>query len=257
LLACAAILPTALVCAQSQSQSQSQPQSVPAPAFDAATLKVAAPSERFSVSGGPGTSDPGRFTCTAYPLRVLVRRAWALKDYALAAPDSANSALYDLNAVFPPTTTKDDFNRMLQRLLQERLALVVHHETRDQPIFELIVANGGPKLKPAESAPPAASPPPAAPTPDGARPTIHLIDTKDGQQLPPGKPMLIVMGAGHGVLRMLARMQTSAAIASALEGDLQTPVIDKTGSYDFVVEYASGRGLCSPRQIGRRHRSRW
>jgi uncharacterized protein (TIGR03435 family) len=37
---------------------------------------------------------------------------------------------------------------MVQRLLEDRFKLKVHHEMRDLPVYELVAAKGGPKLKP-------------------------------------------------------------------------------------------------------------
>jgi uncharacterized protein (TIGR03435 family) len=39
---------------------------------------------------------------------------------------------------------------MLQALLEDRFKLRMHSETRETPVYELTVANGGPKLKPAQ-----------------------------------------------------------------------------------------------------------
>ncbi len=47
---------------------------------------------------------------------------------------------------------RDDLTRqadlMLQALLADRFQLKIHREMRDQPVYELVVAKNGPRLKP-------------------------------------------------------------------------------------------------------------
>jgi uncharacterized protein (TIGR03435 family) len=40
---------------------------------------------------------------------------------------------------------------MVQALLADRFKLVIHRETRDEPVYELVVSKGGSKLKPSSS----------------------------------------------------------------------------------------------------------
>ena len=47
----------------------------------------------------------------------------------------------------PPATGPDQFGTMLQGLLAERLGLVVHHESRNLPVYLLTPAKGGSKLE--------------------------------------------------------------------------------------------------------------
>jgi uncharacterized protein (TIGR03435 family) len=42
---------------------------------------------------------------------------------------------------------------MFQAILTERFGLKVHHEMRDLPVFELVVAKGGPKMTPSKPTP--------------------------------------------------------------------------------------------------------
>jgi len=42
---------------------------------------------------------------------------------------------------------------MLQNLLAERFKLALHWETKEVPVYELTVANGGPKLEHSDDAP--------------------------------------------------------------------------------------------------------
>ncbi len=56
---------------------------------------------------------------------------------------------------------------MMQQLLADRFQLTVHHEQREQPVYELVVAKGGPKLEAAEAGS-------AAPAADNSAPNIGL-----------------------------------------------------------------------------------
>ncbi len=40
---------------------------------------------------------------------------------------------------------------MLQALLADRFRLAIHHEQREQPVYELVAGKGGPKLKASEA----------------------------------------------------------------------------------------------------------
>jgi uncharacterized protein (TIGR03435 family) len=51
----------------------------------------------------------------------------------------------------PPGTTNEQFQLMLRDLQAERFHLVLHHETKEFPGYELVLASGGTRLK--EAAP--------------------------------------------------------------------------------------------------------
>src|ERR1035441_1739701 len=48
---------------------------------------------------------------------------------------------------FSPADAKTRRQLMLQALLAERFKLKVHSETKPGPVYELVVAKGGPKMK--------------------------------------------------------------------------------------------------------------
>ena len=119
---------------------------------------------------------------------------------------------------------------MVQNLLTDRLGLVLHKETRQLPVYELVVARGGPKLKNSEmpTASPSATPPPAA---------KNLPKDKDGFPImPPGVRCFIAFPEG-GAIRYVARMQPiNGNLLSFLERSVSRPVVDRTGlvgEYDF------------------------
>jgi uncharacterized protein (TIGR03435 family) len=94
-------------------------------------------------------------------LTDLVVAAFKVKPYQVTAPDWMKGTRFDILAKMPDGATKDDVPQMLQALLTERFGMKTHTETREDNVYALVVAKGGPKLKesppdpeiPAEPAP--------------------------------------------------------------------------------------------------------
>ena len=128
---------------------------------------------------------------------------------------------------------------MLRTLLADRFKLVMHKETKELPIFELVVARQdgklGPQLRPAavDCAARAAAaargekPPPASSGPPGPGSC--------------GISMNPVSVSGGGA--------TMEMLAGILEGPSQRLVIDRTGltgNWDFAVKYTPERSQLPP-----------
>jgi uncharacterized protein (TIGR03435 family) len=216
-------------------------------------------------SGGPGTADTGRFACTAVSLRSLIRRAWNVRDNQVAGPGALDSAQYDLEAKVPEGTTKDQLNQMLQTLITDRFHLVVHHEERQQEVYELSIAKGGHKLRTPQ--------PGDTETPrdalknniqgDGKAQTTNSFDDSDmsskakamlgetrsqvtmmmaGRAGSAGAPSHIASSFVNGLMRLAGRRATIADLTGFLSSQLGSPVNDHTqltGEWNFDAEYAS------------------
>ena len=79
--------------------------------------------------------------------RIFGLPAWAdttTFDIEARSDDSVDVEMGKL----PPEEARQQKLAMLQALLVERFKLVTHTETRELPIYELVVAKGGAKLKP-------------------------------------------------------------------------------------------------------------
>ncbi len=211
------------------------------PAFDAASVRIDngpyVPGVSMRMTGGPGTSDPGRFAFKQAPLKILITAAWGISPDQLSGPawlNDLSAGNITITATLPPETTRDQFRLMLQNLLAERFHLSVHHETRNFPGHDLVVAPGGPRLK--KWNPDAVS----ESEPDGF------------PRLQPGKPGNAVRFAmGKTAIVRSTNRQSMADFARGLGGLLNTSlgipggspaprVADKTGLtgiYEFTLEF--------------------
>ena len=97
--------------------------------------------------GGPGSPDPGQITYSNVSLKQVLTNAYGIKSYQISGPKWLDSERFDIVAKIAMGSTKEQFQMMLQNLLAERFKLAVHHETKELPIYALVVGKGGPKLK--------------------------------------------------------------------------------------------------------------
>jgi len=192
--------------------------------------------------GGPGTGDPTRVTIRNYPLESLILDAYQVQTYQVTGPDwlignldnfGPTALRYDVDARLPEGTTKEQFQLMLQNLLAERFKLALHHETKELPVYDLVVAKNGPKLTPTPPTPPA---PPADPSrPAAPEPRMKL--GSDGYPVLGPEASMAIMGSRA---RMRAVNETMAKFAGSLSAQLHMPVNDATGlsgAYDFTLSW--------------------
>ena len=133
-------------------------QAADAPSFEVASVKPASPSATaISCSGGPGTTSPGIWRCSNVPLAFLISRSYGFQAYQFTPRAPCCQGRFDFTAKVPVGATKEQFQRMIQKLLLERLKFKLHHEQKEMAIYELTVGEKGPKVK--ESAPDASSEP--------------------------------------------------------------------------------------------------
>jgi uncharacterized protein (TIGR03435 family) len=97
-------------------------------------------------TGGPGTSDPGRIHFPAISLKRLLLKAYDVDDTMLKGPGWLDDEFFELNALMPLDTTKEELQLMLLNLLEERFKLKVHHEPKSRAGYTLVVSKQGPKM---------------------------------------------------------------------------------------------------------------
>jgi uncharacterized protein (TIGR03435 family) len=226
--------------------------------YEVASIKV---SKTGSANGmfrfGMRYTDDG-VSIENFPLMLLVQQAYGVgKDRITGAPDWLNLERYDIETKMDGAAAEElktlsaDVVRaarqhMLRKLLEQRFQLTVHRDTRELPIYNLVLAKGGSKLQ--ESKPDDAG--------TGDKPTDAALAAALAAKLgSSGGPMATGGGGGGrgGVRTTSGRAITTAELAATLSSIAGWPVFDKTGltgKYDFKLEYAPDDSQTDPDPVG-------
>ena len=89
----------------------------------------------------------GRYSATNVPAGLLLRAAHRVQPtQIIGLPGWANSDRWDIVATIPEgPPTGDRQMALLRNMLKDRFNLTFHVETRELPVYALVVAPGGPK----------------------------------------------------------------------------------------------------------------
>lgn len=199
------------------------------PEFEVASIKPSGPITVGKVNIGVHI-DGAQVTCTGLSLRDYIRMAYQVKDYQISGPEWIASERYDVAAKLPAGAARSQVRNMIQSLLEDRFGLKMHPEKKELPVYGLVAAKGGAKVKPS----------PPDPETDGA---------DSGRA-----PVNVSVGAGRGGMTMdlgkgshfsfsgnklEAKKVTMAAFAEMLARFVDKPVVDMTelhGDYDVMLE---------------------
>jgi uncharacterized protein (TIGR03435 family) len=196
------------------------------PSFEVATIKPnkdAGPGLRFQLS-------PTGFKATHASLGNLIMFAYAMKSDTqfIGAPAWSSSEFFDVEAKateadvksakpLPMDTQMNNLRLKLQTLIADRFQLKAHFETRDLPVYALVVAKGGIKMKEVQLDP---MPPPGTRPPPGA----HL------PQLRPTGPNQITASAWP-----IGEMTNWLSHLDEISGRVVVDETGLTGHYDWVL----------------------
>ncbi|HWF11485.1 MAG TPA: TIGR03435 family protein [Bryobacteraceae bacterium] len=176
----------------------------PRPAFEIASIKPGTPDDPLRFRLEPG----GRYLVSGASLRTLIADAYDIREYQVSGvPAWGKSGRFSIeaktSAPIPPWPESNKLlAQMVQSLLEDRFRLAVHRETRQDTIYNLVVAKSGFKLK-------TASP-----------------DAPAGFEMEPGRIHSLAVPLEY--------------LAGSLANVLERPVYDKTGiagKYDYWLTY--------------------
>jgi len=187
---------------------------------------------------------PQRLEYSGLPIGWLLRQALQKPDYQIVgAPGWIDTDRYTIMAKAPDGTPQAAFTTLLVNLLKDRFQLATHLETREQPVFNLVIARTDGRLGPDLKA-----------TPADCQATIaernaaaQAAAKGGGPPLPfPPLPDLNAPTAPCGSARLLTGNvavsgRTIAQFVTTVSDWVGRPVIDKTGLnglYDFTLTFA-------------------
>jgi uncharacterized protein (TIGR03435 family) len=195
------------------------------PGFEVAAIKL---DKSFSGSSDSDTRN-GRFTATNVSLKSIMQYdAYGIPgSRILDGPKWLDSTKFDIQAkmddsaadrlrTLPRDQRRFETQAMFQQLLADRFKLAVHWETRELPVYALIVAGKGPKLQPAKDSSEGTS--------------ISSNDSRSGLQL---------------TARGVTLPQLAESLTQAVSRELGHDVIDKTaikGRYDLTLKWTPDTG---------------
>jgi uncharacterized protein (TIGR03435 family) len=142
-LAIAGIMTVGAVCAL---RSQAPAADTRPSAFEVASVKPnRSGDQHITVHVQPG----GRFNATNITLRLLIRNAYRVQDFQISGgPNWLNSEHFDILARAEGNPSPDEFSVMMRALLADRFRLSVHTETRQLPVYALVMTRSDGKLGP-------------------------------------------------------------------------------------------------------------
>jgi uncharacterized protein (TIGR03435 family) len=88
-----------------------------------------------------------------WTLLDLIAAAYGVRASQVSGPEWMDDQVFDVEATVLPGTKKEEFNGMMQSLLEERFGLKVHQVPQTEKGFALVVGKHGPKLEPAAPPP--------------------------------------------------------------------------------------------------------
>jgi uncharacterized protein (TIGR03435 family) len=144
----------AVIVAASPALRAQAPAAVPVGRFEVASIKPSNPNPAsFQASLPLIVPAYGRLQAQNMTLRLLIVAAYQKQSFqVLGGPAWLNTTKFDVDArAGDPKTSTTGLLDMLQRLLADRFKLRVHAETRQVPIYALMLARPGrlgPQLKP-------------------------------------------------------------------------------------------------------------
>jgi uncharacterized protein (TIGR03435 family) len=253
---CLVAVSTALIAPFALSQSPSTQPPIPAwqtaaggkLSFEVASVRQNKTDDKPSMNVDPTTFDSSIRTGGLYSAKNIVLVQYLAFAYKLTnkqlqsvvsqAPWTMTTQ-FDIEARADGDPSKDQYRLMMQSLLAERFKLAIHFETRQVPVYALVLAKPGklgPQLRIHQPDDPVCKKPPAARAPGGFPADADGFPQLCGAEvrMKPSAPGRMKLGGRDDPMAQFA------AIATTGVGAVDRPVLDQTGlaNVDFNLEWA-------------------
>jgi uncharacterized protein (TIGR03435 family) len=233
----------------------------PKPSFEVVSIKPSPPN--LGMRGGQPRGD--RLSLVGMSLRFLLQQAFSQPTGGtpigqltiIGGPSWMDSDLYDIEAKADCSggaLSREQMRLMMQSMLEDRFQLKAHLETREQSVYNLVVAKDGPKLKVSsdQSPSPLAQGPPQPCSPATAAQALPPLPPPGQRGGPPDMSAMprgaMMMMIGPDGMTMQAPGVPIANLVGMLGQFAGRPVIDKTdlkGLFDIKMRF-SPEGITLP-----------
>lgn len=200
------------------------------PAFEVASIKPSAPAGIRQIRVGLHM-DGSQVSGASLSVQNLIRIAFRVKNYQISGPDWMASERFDISAKLPAGAPEREVPEMLQTMLEDRFQMKMHRESKELPVYGLVMGKGGVKLQesPEDSGQQKQS--------DQGRAGVNVAAS--------GQAGGVTINYGNGAYftfaddRLEGHKLSVAAMADVLTRFTDRPVVNMTdlqGNYDFVLE---------------------
>ena len=207
---------------------QAAPPVAPPPQFEVASIRPSPAGTYGQVNLGLRI-DGAQVSMRQFALKDELAVAFNVKQYQISGPDWLATGKYDIVAKLPDGAPRDQVRAMLQALLTDRFQMKPHHETKDFPVYALVVSKSGLKMNelPADPADTAKE-----------RPAVNVSVS--------GGAGGVVANYGNGSFftlgenRIEGKKMLMTNMADMLARFEDKPVVDMTelkGRYDFTLNF--------------------
>lgn len=200
------------------------------PAFEVASIKPSAPAGIRQIRVGLHM-DGSQVSGASLSVQNLIRIAFRVKNYQISGPDWMASERFDISAKLPAGASEREVPEMLQTMLEDRFQMKMHRESKELPVYGLVMGKGGVKMQesPEDSGQQKQS--------DQGRSGVNVAAS--------GQAGGVTINYGNGAYftfaddRLEGHKLSVAAMADVLTRFTDRPVVNMTdlqGNYDFVLE---------------------
>jgi uncharacterized protein (TIGR03435 family) len=202
--------------------------------FDVASIKPSPPLTPANVQNVGAHLDGAQVSFRFLSLQDYIIGAYNIKKHQIAGgPDWLSTERFDITAKVPdgvpPEQMLEKRREMMQVLIEDRFKLKFHRETRELPVYALVVTKAGTKLTPT---PVESEKELAAKAVDV---TVKASNTGTTVSLPGGGSI------SYGFLVLEGKKVTMQQLVDNLARFVDRPVIDDTGlkgGFDFKLDFS-------------------
>ena len=198
------------------------------PRFEVASIRPTSGDSFEKVNVGVHI-DGARVAINSFSLRDYVRVAYNVKDYQISGPEWMGTERFDVTGTLPEGSSQAQVRDMIKSLLADRFHIKLHHESKEFPVYALVIGKGPLKLVESALDPD---------TTDASKGAVNVAanGSRDGVTVNMGRGAYFAFANNKLEVKKL----TTAYLAETLARFVDKPIVDMTGltgTYDLTLNF--------------------